>query len=406
MISTTSSRSRQDLLFVIFASFGSILNVLLGLFFGLAALSTIVTGVDASLPPPTWWAIAFGFLAMCGIPSTVYGARVLLNREDGPQSVKRSSYLVAVPTFLSGLLIGYLAFTRGIFPTILGPLAKIVAASSAALFVIQMARRFGPDLSHRRIWGQFILGLWVVPFLALVSEFLVLIPTLFLFGLGALTSENGRSLLALLTGSSSPSMDTLVDAANGILLEPWFIAIVLGFFAVLVPLIEEALKTLVVWPWLIRRRNSAEAFIGGVIGGTGYALFEAIFLTQAAPAWLPTMVGRAGATIMHAFTTGVASWGLSEGILNKRWIRMVLSYLVAVTFHGLWNAGALSIALIEVKAIQAGDLATTLEIVQSFLPIMIFGLAVTAFYGLNRLPRRFHSPIDEEASGEIPQEVA
>lgn len=378
------------------------INFGLGLIFGLASLSTILSDVGASVPPPTWWAMAFGFLALCGVPATFYGVRALLNKEDIPQSTHRYSYLLAIPTFLSGLLLGYLAFSIGIFPSVLGPLAKIVAASSAALFVIQMARRFGPDLSKRRIWGQFIISLWVVPFFALVSEFLILIPTLFLFGLGALTSENGRLLLDLLTDSTSPSVGALTDAANGIVLEPWFIALVLGFFAVLVPLIEEALKTLVVWPWIIRRRNSAEAFLGGVIGGAGYALFEAIFLTQAGPMWFPTMVGRAGATIMHAFTTGVASWGLSEGIRNKRWGRMVLSYLVAVTLHGLWNAGALSISLIEVRAFQTGDLATSLEIVQTLIPVMIFGLALTAFFGLNQLSKRFISSIDEPAPVDVP----
>lgn len=393
------------MLFVIFAIFGSIINLFLGLAFALASLSAILSDVNDSLPPPTWWAIAFGFLALCGVPAIFYGVRFFLKQEAIPQSAVRFSYLFAIPTFLSGLFLGYLAFSRGIFPSVLGPLAKIIAASAAALFVIQMVRRYGPVLSQRRIWGQFILGLWIVPFFALVSEFLILIPTLLLFFLGALTSENGRLLLDLLSDSSSPSVGALTEAANGIVMEPWFIALVLGFFAVLVPLVEEALKTMVVWPWIIRRRNSAEAFLGGVIGGAGYALFEAIFLTQPDPTWFPTMVGRAGATIMHAFTTGVASWGLSEGFRNKRWGRMVLSYFVAVTFHGLWNAGALSFALIELRAFQTGDQVTSLKILQSLIPVMIFGLSMTALFGLNQLPKRLHS-MEDPAPADVPLEVA
>jgi hypothetical protein len=81
---------------------------------------------------------------------------------------------------------------------------------------------------------------------------------------------------------------------------------------------------------------------------------------------------------------------------------MVLSYLVAVTLHGLWNAGALSISLIEVRAFQTGDLATSLEIVQTLIPVMIFGLALTAFFGLNQLSKRFISSIDEPAPVDVP----
>lgn len=404
MSKTSFTRSPQNTLFVIFAFFGSIINLLLGLIFTLVSISINFSDVGEGLPSPVWWATAFGFLALCGLPSIFFGVRVLLNGEDIPKIPLKYSYLLAIPIFLSGLFVGYLAFSRGIFPLVLGPVAKIIATSSAALFVIQLVRRFGPELSKRRIWGQLILGLWVVPIFALVSEFLILIPTLFLFVLGALTSENGRFLLDLLSESSSPSVSAITEAANSIVMEPWFIALLLGFFAVLVPLIEETLKTIVVWPWIVRRRTSAEAFLGGVIGGAGYSMFEAIFLTQAESTWLPTMVGRAGATIMHSFTTGVASWGLAEGIRKKRWGRMLLSSLLAVTLHGLWNAGAVSIAIIEVREFQTSDLATSLRVVQGLIPIMIIALVLIALIGLSQFSKRLHSSIDEPGLVDLSQE--
>jgi hypothetical protein len=405
MNSAAPPKSRVDLFFVIFAIFGSIVNLFLGLFFVLISLSSILSGTGASIPPPTWWAIAFGFLALCGVPSIYFGLRLITGKVSPQRSGIRLSYLIAIPIFLSALLLGYLAFSVGIFPSLLGPAAKVIAASAAALFVIQLVRRHGPDLSQRRIWGQFILGLWVVPFFALVSEFLILIPTLFAFGIGALTTENGRLLLDLLSETPAPSVDAISEAANGILMEPWFVILLLGFFAVLVPIIEETLKTMVVWPWIVRGRNSVEAFLGGVIGGTGYALFEAIFLTQTEPTWLPTMVGRAGATIMHAFTTGVASWGLSEGFRNKRWGRTIIGFIVAMTFHGLWNAGAISIALIDLRLFQSGEISTFLEIVQMMTPILIIILGLTALLGLSQLSKRFSASLDDPSAAEIVQDV-
>jgi RsiW-degrading membrane proteinase PrsW (M82 family) len=365
MNSVPASKSKVDLIFVIFAIFGSMANLFLGFLFVLISLSSILSGTGASIPPPTWWAIAFGFLALCGVPSIYFGFRMLTGRTSPPKG---------------GL-------------------------SAAALFVIQLVRRFEPALSQRRVWGQFILGLWVVPLFALVSEFLILIPTMVLFGIGALTTENGRLLLDLLSETPAPSVGAISEAANGILMEPWFVILLLGFFAVLVPIIEEVLKTIVVWPWIIKGRNSVEAFLGGVIGGTGYALFEAIFLTQTEPTWLPTMVGRAGATIMHAFTTGVASWGLSEGIRNKRWGRTVIGFVVAVTFHGLWNAGAVSIALIDLRLFQTGEISTFLEIVQMMTPILIIALALTALTGLSQLSKRFSASLDELPPSDLVQDT-
>jgi hypothetical protein len=284
----------------------------------------------------------------------------------------------------------------GILPVVLGPLSKIIAASAAALLTIQIVRRFGPIFSYRRIWGQFILGVWIVPIFALLSEFMILIPTLLLFGVGSMNSDEGVLLLDLLRDSTT-STEALTQAATGILTQPWVIALVLGFFAVLVPLLEEALKTMVVWPWIMRKRSSAEAFLGGVIGGTGYAVFEAIFLTQAESAWFPTTIGRAGATIMHAFTTGVASWGLAEGINNKRWGRLILGYAIAVLFHGLWNAGAVSIALIEIQAFRVTDLPGSLHFIQSIIPIMILFLTLIALTGLFRISKRLsQSPSEAE----------
>jgi hypothetical protein len=107
---------------------------------------------------------------------------------------------------------------------------------------------------------------------------------------------------------------------------------------------------------------------------------------------------------MHSFTTGVASWGLAEGIRKKRWSRMLLSFLVAVTLHGLWNAGAVSIALIEVREFQTSDLATSLRVLQGLIPIMIISLALIALLGLSQFSKRLHSSIDEPGPVDLSQE--
>lgn len=391
----------ENILFLLFTILGSIINLGLGLVFALASRSTIISGTGGSLPPPVWWAVAFGFLFLCGIPGTYHGLKVVLERDDDFPENARIPYLLAIPIFLSGLLLGYLAFSKEIFPSAFAPLAKLISISAVAFFVIQIVRRQGSPISQRRLWAQFTIGLWLVPIFALIAELLALLPTLLIFILGASTSENGREVLEILTTTPSPSIAELTQAAEGIILEPWFVAILVGVFAVLVPLIEESLKTLPVWPWVIKGYNSTEAFLGGVIGGAGYGIFESVFLIQSETTWFPTLMGRAGGIIMHAFTTGVASWGVSQGVGKKRWGRMLVGFLVAVTFHGLWNSGALSIALLEIKETQTSSVDNALMLVKNLIPVSIFGLTLIAFLGLIQFTKRFGASTPARTAADV-----
>jgi len=342
MNSTVKTFSGLDIAFLIYTVIGTGISILLGLFFWIISMVNYFAQTQEALDPGFLGALAFTLIALCGLPAIYSGARVVLGKED--QRLSPPTPFGYLPLFLFPIafILGYLAFAKGILTIFLAPLAQLFAAVAGVAFTIQVARQNGAMLTQRRFWAQFVTGLWVVPLVALVMEILILIPTILLFGLGALTSESGRQLLEIFTDSGPPSTFILEKNIGLITLEPWFVIITLGYFAVLVPIIEEALKTMVVWPWLFRRSSSAQALMGGIIGGSGYALFEAIFLSQQGASWLPIMVGRAGATMMHAFTAGLASWGLAEGFVQKRWKRMIMSYLIAVTFHGLWNFSAVA----------------------------------------------------------------
>ena len=348
-----------------------------------------------ALDPGFLGALAFTLIALCGLPAIYSGARVVLGKED--QRLSPPTPFGYLPLFLFPLafILGYLAFAKGVMPIIIAPLAQLLAAVAGVAFTIQVARQNGAMLTQRRFWAQFVTGLWVVPLVALVMEILILIPTILLFGLGALTSESGRQLLEIFTDSGPPSTFILEKNIGLITLEPWFVIITLGYFAVLVPIIEEALKTMVVWPWLFRRSSSAQALMGGIIGGSGYALFEAIFLSQQSASWLPIMVGRAGATMMHAFTAGLASWGLAEGFVQKRWKRMIMSYLIAVTFHGLWNFSAVAVAFSDNLIAQNTDIPSIVVAFRDAGPIYIILLSMVAVFGIPWITRRFTNQSEE-----------
>jgi hypothetical protein len=340
-------------------------------------------------------ALAFTLLALCGLPAIYSGALIVLGKEDRRLSPPSPYGYLFIFLFPLAIIVGYLAYVREFITIFLAPLAQILAATAGVVFAIQLARQKGAMLPRRRFWGHFVTGLWVVPMIALVAEIIILIPTLIAFAFGAMTTETGRELLELLSGPVTPSVTMLEQQLEVVLLEPWFIITILTFFALLVPIIEEVLKTIVVWPIFFRRTSSFEALMGGIIGGAGYALFEAIFLTQDSSSWFAIMIGRTGATMMHAFTTGIACWGLAEGFIHKRWKRLLISYFVAVSFHGLWNAITVAVAISDTIITQNGFIPTIVKTFSNNGPIFIIILSMVAVFGIPWITRKLPSQSDE-----------
>jgi hypothetical protein len=389
-------RGAVDILFLLFALLGTFASFLFTLFFGFSALTTYRAGERDLLFPSFWGVIAFSFLTLCGIPAILFALRRLIRSEDDPlQPPNALSYLFLL-LFPLAILLGYLAFSRDILPFILGPIAHISGALAAAAMAIQISRSGKVAFTQRRLWGQFLSGLWVIPIIALFLEILLLIPIIVLFGLGALTSASGQELLDLLVAPSPGTFSELSEAINVILLEPWFLIVILSYFALLVPLTEELLKTAVTWPWLLRKRPAGEAFFGGVIGGAGYAIFEALFLAQQEQAWLAALLGRAGATVMHSFTSGIASWGLAQGFVLKRWGRMLGSFLLAVAFHGLWNANAIAFAVGQTLSQNGTELPGWAKLISGASPFVIILLSLIAIVALPILARRWSRDPAEE----------
>ena len=92
------------------------------------------------------------------------------------------------------------------------------------------------------------------------------------------------------------------------------------------------------------------AFLGGALGGAGYAFFESLFLPQPGEEWAITMVARAGTPLIHAFNTGLVCWGLAEGVRRRRWLLAAGAYVLAVGLHGMWNLAAIGIGLASIGA--------------------------------------------------------
>ncbi|HLC01923.1 MAG TPA: PrsW family glutamic-type intramembrane protease [Anaerolineales bacterium] len=328
---------------------GGIVGVFLGLTgaVGLAgvALAGLIRGNHEAALAGEWSASAAMTMALLCLPAISHGGRSVFGLTVGLKGKPDKRWLYLTLLFPPAIGAGYLAHEKGIVEGLLGPVSHILAAGLPVLAAVVILRRVGPELPERRAWGQFLAGLWLTPAGALTLELLTLIPAAAALVIGLRSSFDFNALSDLLI-RPDPLRATEYDSfLRGLILQPWVIVVILGYVALVVPIVEEGLKSIAVWPFLKRGLTSAEAFLSGTLAGAGYALFEALFLTQPGQGWVETMLARVGATFVHVLTAGISSWGLVEGFRYRRWTRCVLAAFTAIVLHGMWNAGAVGIGL-------------------------------------------------------------
>ena len=350
-----------------------------------AVFAFLQGGMDAALAPGIQ-AISLGAIGGLGLPLLYWATR------GSSQPVERVNWAVAVlaaALFFGGLALGNVAFSRGIMPWVLGPIAHLMAAGGPVVFTAFLALRQGPILSNRRGWGHFLGGLWAAPSIAFVLELLVLVPAAVVVFVGLAFSENGLAVLQALASADLASDADLTQLLSSLIGEPIVIGVAIAFLAVAVPLIEESVKSVSIWPLIPRRPSVAQAFLGGVLCGSGYALFESLLLAQPGEDWIPSMIARAGTPLIHAFGTGLVSWGVIEAVVNRRPLRLLGLYLTAAGIHGIWNLTALAVGLsgFSLEA-GAGLLSPVAAGLVGFSGLLVLlSLSAGALVGLVGLPR-------------------
>jgi hypothetical protein len=165
------------------------------------------------------------------------------------------------------------------------------------------------------------------------------------------------------------------------------------FTAVIVPLIEEALKPAGVWLLAGRRLTPAAGFAAGVLSGTGYALIESLLLSSGSGEdWAFLVFARIGTGTIHILTTGLVGWALALAWGENRYLRLGAVYLLAVSIHGLWNSLTLVTAFTNLTPAHTQLLSnSSIARLSQFAPYALVGIAGVSFLALivcNRLLSR------------------
>jgi hypothetical protein len=372
----------------------SLLGIVLGL---TACLGLIVlTLVDVSLGDSAsalgleYAAASLATASLLGIPMAVLTGRKLFQGVDLDRSQPAVAWAALALLFPLAIAAGYLASVQRVLPGILGPLAQVLAAGIPAALIALWMRRLSQPVTPTRSWGHFLMGLWPAPVLALALEAALLIAVVIVLIVGLGSQPRMMDLLQNLGANPAISPERLEQDITTIVLNPWTVVCILGYIAVLVPMLEEAIKALGVVPFLRLRLSPSEAFLGGVLSGLGYALFEALFLPQPGSGWAETMLARVGATLMHAFTAGLTGWALAEAVVRRKPGRLLLAYPIAVAVHGLWNASAVAIGLAGLAAGAAHRqlMDPPYVAVAALAGMLLLVLTILVFVGLPAAARR------------------
>jgi hypothetical protein len=347
--------------------------------------------------------ITIAALSMVAVPTAIISLRSIRGREIPRLEPPNVNLYYLVILFLLVLILGYSTIENSYQITITGSIIHITAAVIPVAIAILLVIRHKPAVSLRRFWGSLFIGTWIIPLSAFIIELVLMIAGMATYVLGSLGTSQGQESTNLLTSPENWASETLTDNLSALFEKPIIIIAILAFICVLVPIIEESLKSLTFFPILNRKPLPSEAFLSGILGGVGFAFVEVIFLTPAGTDWTQTMFIRGGATMMHTFTAGMTCWGLGQVITYKRWKRFLGAYSLALFMHGLWNVAAIAIG-VGMLPTQAEEIYISGSITIVFLIVGIIvmaGLSILATAGLIIIPQRLQS--DENGPGIEPK---
>ena len=333
-------------------------------------------------------------VAIALAPAAYWSGRAVFGYPPRTPGRPSGLWLLLILGYPACLALGWMAHNRGAAPLVLGPLGLIGTACLSVIFIGWLVRRLGPPITPLRAWGHFTIGLTAMPLTAMVFEFVAILPLLLVVAVWLLTSPEGSALAASLQ-QSALDPDLAMQNAGEFLQSPFVLIALYGYVGLAIPVIEELIKTMAVWPFLRRGLPATEAFLGGALGGAGYALFEALFLTQPGEAWITTTFARIGATMLHVFTAALTSYGLMQVVRRKRYAVGVGAFLAAMVMHALWNLAAITIGIAAVPITSSAP--PPLADFSGAAALLLIVLTVTSALGLalawGRLSRT------EQASG-------
>lgn len=228
-----------------------------------------------------------------------------------------------------------------------------------------------------RFFATFGLSMTIAPLVMVIIETIVLIGVVVVAAVYLAVSQPNlfdelSSLTQVLANETNP--DILLTRLSPYLANPVLIGTVIGYIAVLVPLIEELLKPLAVWLFAWKIESPTQGFVLGMLSGAAFGLFESLNASaDGSVSWSVIVIARAGTSLLHMMTSGLVGWGILSAVKEKKYRRFAAAYFTSVLVHGIWNAAAAGAGLSAI-----GESIGRPEWLFNYAPALLCGLIVMA----------------------------
>jgi hypothetical protein len=304
-----------------------------------SALIAIQARKNDQMPLIVSLILVSGFI---GLPLAWYARGRLQGRYSLPWQTRWLWAVVGAVALIVLIGLGQLLVSYNVFPGISLAIIQPLIFWAGALLLLAVVGSNHTGLSRLRAWGHFISGAWLAVVLAIVAEVIVIVimGIVVVAILAAVAPDQARELIDVLRHAQNGFIND--QAITGFLLRPWVIISAYLAVSVAIPIIEEFLKPIGVVLLIGRKPQPGAAFLGGLLGGLGFAVLESLSnLVNIQDPWAALVIARVGTLVMHGFTAGLVGWGWGQ-LASGKPLRLALAYLGAITIHGLWNGAVVT----------------------------------------------------------------
>ena len=376
----TNKTHWPSLLILTVFGLGALVSLLIALGSGIASMIDLIN--DNGDPAGKMIsAFAFGFEMFVLLFCSWFVLQKTMRREqaDQPFNFPFAGWqivLIMTTAILSVAIGGVVAFTqiRWLAWIILPTLTLLVIIPP--LWLLFGVGTKGIELGPRwRVFGIIGLSMTIGPLVMILLEIIILLGII-IIGLVVIAIQQPALLQELVRLGKVLEQETNPELILGLvgpyLTSPIVIAAIIGYIAILVPLVEELLKPLAVWIFATKIESPAQGFAMGVLSGAAFALIESLNASADGTSSWPVIVSiRAGTSLLHMTTSGLVGWGIVSAFREKRILRFFAAYFTSVTLHGIWNACAAGTGISSI-----GESIGKPEWLFNYIPALLSGMFI------------------------------
>ena len=318
-----------------------------GMLMGVAAFSTWVAGQPIQVQQTIFF-ISFSFEASLLFVIAFFALQKTLQKPSADQvssvSVSRLQILVGMLIAASAILIGSLISETESVNWLVLPVLTVPGIVLPLTVLLALGAQRLPFGRRWQSWSVLGLGMTLTPILLLILEIIIALilfigVVIYIAFQPELTSQlQGLARQIMILG---PQSEAVADLLSPYLTKPGVIVAALLYIAVLVPAIEELLKPLGVWLLAGRLDTPAQGFTLGALSGAGYALIETVGVSGQVSEWATVLSTRIGTGLLHITTSALVGASIVAAWRERRYLRFIGTYFLAVLLHGVWNACAM-----------------------------------------------------------------